>query len=487
MEIPDTGTVLIVAHTTTFLTELSLFGELVRARTAARTVFYCPFGHWTAERFAELCAAEGVTCLLPPLADGLSSAGFTPRPGAGEGGGANRFLARVVGRLMRDIPGIGSSYMSERLGLVAAAHEVEMLLDAVSPQLLVLGGDMVGYDTAVYVQLARRRGVRTLIVPSTMSNGLEQAEVYHADPNYHVRGWAGALIARLFPKWVREHKGRRLFRVPPGRVLAMELAGLAPPLPWAFNSGYADAIAMESQAMIDYYAEVGMNDGRMVLTGTLSDDEMAARLANVRHIRSRLCAELGLDPGRPLVLVALPPDFLYLTGGRPECDFSTYNDLVEFWISTLSDQKGCSVVVALHPSVDAESMRHIERRGIRIGTWRTAEMVPACDVYVASISSTIRWAIACAKPVVNYDVYRYRYTDFHGVPGVLTMEEQDEFRSALRQLVEDEGYRAALSAAQAAASPNWALLDGKVGDRMLDLVVRLSGIRERPIDGSAEK
>ena len=71
----------------------------------------------------------------------------------------------------------------------------------------------------------------------------------------------------------------------------------------------------------------------------------------------------------------------------------------------------------------------------------TAELVPLCDVFVASISSTIRWAIACGKPVVNYDVYRYRYTDFIGVEGVLTCEEQDEFVSVLRRLDIGSGIR----------------------------------------------
>ena len=62
---------LIVAHTTTFLTELSLFGKLVRNRTDAEVVFYCPFVHWTANEFAKSCEAEGVTCLLNPLRESL--------------------------------------------------------------------------------------------------------------------------------------------------------------------------------------------------------------------------------------------------------------------------------------------------------------------------------------------------------------------------------------------------------------------------------
>lgn len=108
-------------------------------------------------------------------------------------------------------------------------------------------------------------------------------------------------------------------------------------------------------------------------------------------------------------------------------------------------------------------------------------MVPACDIYVASISSTIRWAIACGKPVVNYDVYRYRYTDFLRVPGVLATEEQDEFRRLVRRLIEDVDYRKEVADTQAGQSSYWGMLDGRVGDRVLDVVQRLCGIGNREL------
>ena len=184
-----------------------------------------------------------------------------------------------------------------------------------------------------------------------------------------------------------------------------------------------------------------------------------------------------------MLLTPLVPDFLYVNGGRPQCDFQNYAELTKAWLDPLAEQRTFNVVVALHPSIDIESMRHIEGDNVRIGTWKTAELVPLCDIYVASISSTIRWAIACGKPVVNYDVYRYRYSDFQRVPGVLTTEEQGEFRRLLRRLVDDAGYRKQIADEQAGASSRWGMLDGRVSDRMLDLVQRLCGIcRKLPPD-----
>ena len=471
--------VLIVAHTTTFLTELALFGRLLRERGDADVIYYCAFAHWTADEFAKTCAAEGVFCLLEPIEETLAhlSSGQLRRNGivVPQQKAGGRIVRLLIWGVTKS-PSIASSFIAENSAFDKRASQIDRLLSSVGPALLVLGGDMPGYDTSLFVQRSHAKGVPVMIVPSTMSNGLEQAEVYYGDPSYHVQGYIGNLLAAMFPKWVRQHKGKRLFRCPPGRLLAMEFIGIAPPEPWIFNSGFADAIAMESEAMIDYYAKAGMKHDRMILTGSLSDDLMASQLRRATTLRRELCSQLKLDPEKLLFLTALPPDFLYVTGGRPQCDFQSYRDLVEFWVDALAELTNCNCIVALHPSVDVELMRWIERPNVQISTWKTAGIVPLCDVYVASISSTIRWAIACGKPVVNYDVYRYRYTDFLDVSGVLATEEQDEYTAILHRLANDPTYRAEIAGAQRGMSSRWGLLDGHVGDRMLDLVKRLSGI-----------
>jgi hypothetical protein len=200
---------------------------------------------------------------------------------------------------------------------------------------------------------------------------------------------------------------------------------------------------------------------------------MAAAQAQIVERRNELCRSLGLPADRPLILTALPPDFLDQPGGRPECDFRGYERLVDFWLNTCCSIPGHNVMVALHPSVAPADAVKFERYGARVAPLNTAELIPLCDVFVASISSTIRWAIACGKPVINYDVYRYRYTDFVGIEGVLTFEEQDEFISILRRITSDATYATEIRRKQAAIAPLWGRLDGKSGQRMVELVRRL--------------
>jgi hypothetical protein len=227
---------------------------------------------------------------------------------------------------------------------------------------------------------------------------------------------------------------------------------------------------VESEEMVRFYTTAGLPREQLVNTGSLTDDLLAAAAQDAPARKAALCRELGLPAERPMLLSALPPDVLYTFGGRPQCDFKTYPELVEFWVRSLAALQGWNIVILLHPSVSCEDMRYLEDWGVKIARQPTAEVVPLCDLYVTSVSSTIRWAIACGKPVVNYDIYRFYYEGFMHVKGVLYTEEQAGFQELLHRLTTDSSFLQQTAAAQAQAAPDWGFLDGRSGQRMLELL-----------------
>jgi hypothetical protein len=287
-----------------------------------------------------------------------------------------------------------------------------------------------------------------------------------------VRGLGNRLLARALPRWAHAHRGRRLVRQPAPRAFALELLGLAPPRPWTVHSGFADRIAVESARMLDLYRAEGVPEHKAALTGALSDDVLAAARAQAAPRRAALLAELGLDPARPLVLCALPPDQM---GSRAEvCEYASYADLVAAWTAALAESGDWNVLVTAHPRVRAGEAGVPAHPRLKLVARDIAELVPLADVFVASASATIRWAIACGIPVVNYDVYRYGYKDYVGCRGVLAASGQDEFVGALRSLACDPAARAAAAAAQEAEAPRWGMLDGGSGRRVLALFDELA-------------
>jgi hypothetical protein len=451
--------ILFAIHTSTAFAEPFRLAKLL-VREGIEPIFIFPFEHWTADTFAKECGAANISVYGLPALKRIW----------------DRFLNKLMWwsrALCRRWGWWGVHFLVELLDLRASLTRVNVAFDTLSPDMLIMSIDLAGYDTGAYIKVAHQRGCKVLLISSMMSIGLDQAEVYYNNRDYHVRGYTRRWLARVFPHWVFRHRGRDILRCPPGRVLAMEILHIAPPKPWIFNSSWADAFNMESEAMLEYYAAAGIPREQMVVTGSTADDVMAAAQAEMIERREKLCRSLALPADRPLILTALPPDFLDQPGGRPECDFREYEALVDFWMKTCCGIRDHNVIIALHPSVPPADAVKFERYGARVASMNTAELIPICDLFVASISSTIRWAIACGKPVVNYDVYRYRYTDFDGIEGVLTFEEQHEFVSVLRRLTTAPAYALEIGKKQAAVAPRWGRLDGQSGQRMVDLVHHL--------------
>jgi hypothetical protein len=354
---------------------------------------------------------------------------------------------------------------------------------------LVLAEDNVEYATGAFLRAARERHAPSLIIPYALAGPEEPAEVYFPNPAHSLERWGNWLLGKRHPSWVLEHRGRKLVRLPACRAFPLQWLGLSQPLPWVMNSSQADTMAVESEFMFNYYRRYGVPAEKMTVTGALSDDTLRRCLDDAHRHRAQLCRELRLDPELPILLCALPP--LHSGSCRWGDDFTGYDDMLRFWVEGLKQTEGYNLVLSLHPSMNLDALLHLEGdgpTGPRIARWDTARLVPLCDVYVASISSTIRWAIACGKPVVNYDVYRFRFSDFSSAGGVLTMEEKKDFVDTLKRLTGDCQLRMAVETRQRACMQRWGNLDGRSGQRLLNLFAVLGGAPQTcPLPAKAER
>jgi hypothetical protein len=411
-------------------------------------------------KHVEICRAEHIafTSLANPIPSGASRSEFLAKV-------KRSIIARSRGALF-GFPVIG--YLRYLMMFRSKLRIIRRILASNKPDLLVLGGDIVGHDMALYIKAGHELAVPSVLLPGWMASAREPAELNFENTRFFLNRPMNRLLGYFFPHWVYTHRGRALVRQPAQEALALETLRLAPPLPWILHSGFADKIAVESEAMLRYGLAEGLSKAALVITGSRTHDKMHDQIIVAREARAKLCSDLGLTPDKPLLLSALPPDMLYGLG-RPECEFSNFRDLASFWISSIRAAADGNVVVSLHPSARKEYEPFIAELGAKISDQPVAELIPLCDYYVACISATIQWAIACGKPVINYDVYRYRYTDYVGLKGVLTVEEQDQFLGLLRRMATDSAFRNEIAALQKTDAPRWGNLDGKAGQRIVEL------------------
>ena len=275
-------------------------------------------------------------------------------------------------------------------------------------------------------------------------------------------------VVAAFPRWSMIYRGRHLLRVPPEWIVASEYAGIAPPNPWVPNSGYADRISIESDRMMEVYRALDFPSEQLTSTGSCADDLLFTARQERMTRRDTLCRDLGLPADRPLLLSALVPD--QLATGVSDCEFARYEDLVEFWVKTIASVRPrFNVVLKINPRDRREDFLHLQKWGVAVAPHDTIELVPLADVFVASVSSTIRWAAACGIPSINYDVYHFNYGDYAGAPGIVHIDKKEDFASTIARLGVDDDYLARLRALQEADAGRWGRLDGRATERLVRL------------------
>jgi hypothetical protein len=359
-------------------------------------------------------------------------------------------------------------------------QEAARLIERTRPQVIVMMEDNAEGLTGVMTSAARRAGIPFIILPDYIPNPVEPATYYRDSKAHQVRTLLDWLVATAYPKWTYAHNGRMMIRLPAPTILAYHLLRCDPPAPWILNAGYANAIALDSTAMWNHYLSLGFRQSKLRVIGTAQDDRLHARFTDRSVLRAELMQDLGLPADRPIVLCAFPPD-QYASSDTNAFEYPTYANLVAAWfaeLAAISDK--ANVIVRPHPRTAPGLLERDCPPGVHIVWTPTEDLIPICDLYVASVSTTIRWALGLGLPVLNYDCYRYGYGDFSSAQGVLECTDRDAFASALRDTIADTRELAAKASSDRHA---WGQVDGKYAKRLRLLLLEAAasdGTRPRP-------
>lgn len=360
--------------------------------------------------------------------------------------------------------------------LIKETLKVRKILNKKTYSLLVLAGDNIGYNIPLLIKQCHKKNIPSAIIAGWMSGPLEAYSAYSNNMMHSMKKISNLIFGSLNPKYVYELEGHKIIRWPAGQILAMKLFKIIPPEPWLLHSGYADALLVDSKSMAEYVEKEGFKSIPYCVAGSIQHDLMCRTIKQKEKLKIELYQENNFCLDKKLIIVALTPNMLY-GDGRPECEFQNYEKLVESIISTIVESQIYNVLISLHPSTQISDVKYIEQHNIRISDKKIIDIIPLCDIFVASASATIQWAIACEKPIINYDVYRYHYTDYINVKGVLYVETMKEYKDIFRKLTYDLDYFNAICDMQKLDSVSWGLLDGKSGERIVQIFMDLmSGV-----------
>ena len=349
----------------------------------------------------------------------------------------------------------------------------ENILAISKARLLIVAEDGIGGNVSL-IHRAKQLKIPVAVVPF----GVGASEDYDNFIDDHYRtGTLNFLPSGIKPTlrkkiehWIRATKYGEVTVFPLELILARLKFHLDVPQPWVVHGGVADLIMVESKAMKEHYLKEKIKEEKLCLTGSIYCDVVFHSLEENPAFWNSFKEQKRIGGGLCKVLVSLPPS--YHSSRSELCEFKTYSDLVKSTCQTLSNLNA-EVTISVHPNSSAEDREILENSGFRIAEeWLVSE-IPKHDVFVTCFSSTTRWAIACAKPVVNIDFYQFRLRTYQGVGGVVNCSNLKKFESVMRKLSENNETYREYASLQKEKSKEWGILDGKNFDRIYEKASQL--------------
>lgn len=381
----------------------------------------------------------------------------------------------VLARMRQAVYGNATAFSLLVVGVVTERKHLKRQASALlslEADCMVMFEDNIGNTSRQIAVAAKQAGLNYIVLPTTIPNPIEPAHYYASDPRHSAGGPIGWLIRRFKPGWVFDYQGLGLLRLPATEIILYEITGLATRRPWLLNYGQAYRIAIDSQRIAQRYQALGFPPEQLETLGSPVDDVLFAASQSRAALREQLLAPLGLRDDRPLVLAAIPPN-QFTAPSIEGFEYDSYEEMLQGWVDALAPlAQRANILAVKHPRTKAEEVQCFTRAGVPLVDAATETLLPLSDLYVASISATIRWALALGIPVINYDCYRYRYGDYAGASGLVEVEDRTRFEQALHDILDSPGRLDELGKRQKEQASEWGVVDGCFAARLRELLNR---------------
>ena len=339
-------------------------------------------------------------------------------------------------------------------------------------RMVIVFEDRAPYPEMVFLDQARRRGARAMLVSFAASSVESDVASRRNRPEHLVDEapwrWLKRRLAARHPQEVRPTSyGRMLFFSAP-ETLALSCAGLLGGRSWHFGGGAVERCTKISLDDVELARREGAAAEKLVLTGQPMMDGMYEARRAAADRRSALIGKYSLDGTRPLLLCAVPH-----AGEHALVDWQRHMEITRELLAVLG-RCGAAVLLSLHPRSARATYEGLARdNGCRILEERLSAALPAADIFVASYSSTVRWALMMGIPTIMADFLGLRYEQFAGLRGSIVVQEAAALERELRHLVGDKDRRERMGSEAAAAAAARGEFDGKACARIIDEMDRM--------------
>lgn len=168
--------------------------------------------------------------------------------------------------------------------------------------------------------------------------------------------------------------------------------------PWVLGGSYSDLVLVDSDREKERIVSLGGERNKYITTGHSVHDEIFKMLEGNQINNNDI----------KIILISLPQ---YWEHGL--VDKNTHFKVIKELLNLISRIHGAQVICSLHPKMSLNNYFFIdELNNVKVSTTPLKELIPYCDMFLCTYSTTATWALMCSKKVVLFDHIGLGYTDF---------------------------------------------------------------------------
>lgn len=295
------------------------------------------------------------------------------------------------------------------------------VLESISPDALVTAED-TGYIAPYFISICQRKNIRSVVCPFSLANQEEYIYSRLNNPKYMVkrRNVLKRLYLAVSPKWIRHANPKNIMLSSFTHCIIADILGTAPENPWTICGGNSDKIVVESQFVKDYYVRSNAKSHKMFIGSPFLSEAGIRRDSNPAAF---LEAERKKS-NQTWVLISIPPDHL---NNRL---FQSFEDMFVGFIR-LTSRRNVRLLISLHPRIDRRLISRLtEDIKAKITEIEISQLMPMVDLFVASASASIRFALAAKKFSINFNIYSLPFTEYSQLSVVKEVSDTVSFSKA---------------------------------------------------------
>lgn len=237
--------------------------------------------------------------------------------------------------------------------------------------------------------------------------------------------------------------------------------------PYVMGSGKSDILCLNNKYYKNLYIKNGVSKDKISLTGDFAYDNLyyLNKNKNKKILKEELLKKYNLNSGKRNIIIALPQ-----LAEHGFLEWDEHWKEIEFLITTLSSLQQ-NLLVSLHPKTDIKQYEFLELKyNCKILDERLSDVLPVADVFIATFSSTVVWAVLCGIKTIVVDFYNFNYRMYDFLTSIKIVRDKTKFNDVLIDALNKEmDFRL-----------DWELLsrddvfDGKTIQRYIDLIDKVS-------------